>query len=167
MGPPDLLDFFARRWTQLICSLRTFIVNLAQKGKLNRILFPQTWRPYARSWIWWPNPPLLIKDSLILFAAYPLPGCSRCWNLGARSYLIEQMADEVTLDQGMYSRQVLAILQYYLEEFPELLGKPDKVRILDLVARHGGVDLDRYQRTPFVQWKEDKQLRSLSLFPSG
>jgi len=56
------------------------------------------------------------------------------------------------------------ILQYYLEEFPQLLNPEDRSRITDLIARHGAVNLLKYLATPFAQWKEDGILASLSVF---
>ena len=63
-----------------------------------------------------------------------------------------------------FSTLITVILQYYLQEYPELLGRQDRVLITQAIIRYGAVDLSRYLVTPFAQWKADSRLGSISVF---
>ncbi|MCI5210734.1 MAG: hypothetical protein D3910_18545, partial [Candidatus Electrothrix sp. ATG2] len=62
------------------------------------------------------------------------------------------------------SKLITVILQYYLQEYPNLLNAPSRQLIQQTVDRNGAVDLEKYLLTPFREWKEDKRLGSISIF---
>ncbi|RWX42780.1 hypothetical protein VT99_14441, partial [Candidatus Electrothrix marina] len=63
-----------------------------------------------------------------------------------------------------FSKLITVILQYYLQEYPDLLNAPSRQLIQQTVERNGAVDLNRYLLTPFGEWKRDKRLGSISVF---
>lgn len=85
----------------------------------------------------------------------------------ARSYLINLMAQNSEAENAAFSKLVNVILQYYLQTYPELLGPNDRILISRLIVRHGAVNLDRYQVTPFAEWKQDGRLGSVSMYHPG
>jgi len=51
-----------------------------------------------------------------------------------------------------------------LQTYPELLGPADRNLISRLIVRHGAVNLEQYQLTPFSEWKQDGRIGSVSMF---
>lgn len=139
-----------------------FISTCAQKGKLTTFFPAETSRQkvildlVAAS-------AFRDGDSVLLFSAtfsYLLKSLTP----EARSHLIGLMARKSEAGQGTSSMLVNVILQYYLQTFPGLLGKDDRVLISSLIVRHGQIDLSRYQATPFREWKQDGRLGSVSMY---
>lgn len=144
---------------QLVSS---FIVSLAQKGKLTTF-FPKDSREQEEILELVSRSAFKDEDSIILFSA-TLMHLLEELQPGARSFLVRQMGGQADEGSASYSRLITVILQYYLEEFPELLGPEDRSIIARLLVRHGAVDLNDFLATPFAEWKKDGVLSSLSIF---
>ncbi|MBB5347851.1 hypothetical protein JWG42_11180 [Desulfoprunum benzoelyticum] len=138
------------------------IASLAQKGKLTDFLPTDPARQQqvldlvARS-------ALQSEFSLILFSA-TFGRILETIAPPARSYLIGLLLDAAASANGLFSRQVRIILQYYLDEYPALLTAADKTGIGGMLATLGPIDLAPYTRTPFAEWAADGRLQSLSVF---
>lgn len=140
-----------------------FIINLAAKGTLHRFLPPDADRQKMMIELF---TRLAFRDeySLLLFsAAFPkilgplLPP--------ARSHLLERMLAAIADETTLFSRQIQAILQYYLENQDSiLLSRTDRAKLTELVAQRGRIDLGEFFRTPFKEWTADGALKSLSIF---
>lgn len=142
--------------------ISNFIVSLAQKGKLTTF-FPDNSQEQEQILDLVARSAFKDEDAIILFSAtfmYLL----EVLEPGARSFLINRMSELADEGTAAYSRLITVILQYYLEEFPELLGKEDRARITRLIIRHGAIQLLDYIATPFSEWKKDGVLSSLSIF---
>jgi len=139
-----------------------FIVSLAQKGKLTTF-FPENSKEQEQILDLVAKSAFKDENSIILFSA-TLMHLLEVLEPSARSFLINRMGQLADNGTASFSRLITVILQYYLEEFPQLLGKTDRSRILRLIVRHGAVNLLDYLVTPFEQWKEDGVLSSLSIF---
>ncbi|CAK8717399.1 MAG: hypothetical protein CDV28_10164 [Candidatus Electronema aureum] len=138
-----------------------FIVSLAQKGKLTAF-FPTDALEQQRILELVASSAFKDEDSILLFSAtfrYLLTVLEP----SARHFLIQKM---VASDNGRssYSKLITVILQYYIQEYQELLSPQSTALIQQTIARNGAVDIRRYLLTPFVQWKQDGQLGSLSIF---
>jgi hypothetical protein len=144
---------------QLVSS---FIVSLAQKGKMT-VFFPDNPREQEQILELVSESAFKDEDSVILFSA-TFMHLLEVLAPSARTYLLTRMIAQADTGAVSYARLIRVILQYYLEEFPELLGAGDKEMIAGLIARHGAVNLGLYQITPFAQWKEDGVLKSISVF---
>lgn len=139
-----------------------FIVSLAQKGKLTTF-FPENPAEQEEILDLVAASAFQDEDSIILFSAtfmYLL----EVLQPSARSFLIHKMSQQAELGTATYSRLITVILQYYLQEFPHLLGQEERTVITRLVVKHGATDLHRYLTTPFAQWKSDGSLNSISVF---
>mgnify|MGYP003587687035 CR=1 FL=1 len=138
------------------------IAGLAQKGKLTVFLPTDPTRQQqildlvARS-------ALQSEFSLILFSA-TFGRLLETIAPPARSYLIHLLLDAANSANGLFSRQVRIILQYYLDEYPALLAPADKQAIGAMLATLGAIDLAPYTRPPFAEWIADGRLQSLSVF---
>lgn len=144
---------------QLVSS---FIVSLAQKGKMT-VFFPDNPREQEQILELVSESAFKDEDSVILFSA-TFMHLLEVLAPSARTYLLTRMIQQADSGTVSYARLIRVILQYYLEEFPELLGGGDKDLIAGLIARHGAVNLQFYQITPFAEWKEDGALHSISVF---
>jgi len=144
---------------QLVSS---FIVSLAQKGKMT-VFFPDNPREQEQILELVSESAFKDEDSVILFSA-TFMHLLEVLAPSARTYLLSRMIRQADSGAVSYARLIRVILQYYLEEFPELLGGGDKDMIAGLIARHGAINLHPYQVTPFTEWKEDGVLRSISVF---
>ncbi|MFZ5799088.1 MAG: hypothetical protein ACYCYR_12165 [Desulfobulbaceae bacterium] len=144
---------------QLVSS---FIVSLAQKGKMT-VFFPDNPREQEQILELVSESAFKDEDSVILFSA-TFMHLLEVLAPSARTYLLTRMITQADTGSASYARLIRVILQYYLEEFPELLGSGDKEMIAGLIARHGAVNLRLYQITPFAEWKEDGVLKSISVF---
>lgn len=139
-----------------------FIVSLAQKGKLTTF-FPENPREQEQILDLVAVSAFQDEDSIILFSAtfmYLL----EVLQPSARSFLIEKMSRQAESRSNTYARLITVILQYYLQEYPELLGEDDRQAITRLIDQNGMTDLSRYLKTPFSQWKSDGNLSSISVF---
>jgi hypothetical protein len=74
------------------------------------------------------------------------------------------MAQKSEADNMAFAKLINVILQYYLQTYPELLGPADRNLISRLMVRHGAVNLEQYQVTPFAEWKRDGRIGSVSMF---
>ncbi|WP_417909231.1 hypothetical protein [Candidatus Electronema sp. PJ] len=139
----------------------SFIVSLAQKGKLTDF-FPTDAAEQQRILELVASSAFKDEDSILLFSAtfrYLLTVLEP----SSRHFLIQKM---VVADngRGSFSKLITVILQYYLQEYQDLLSPESTVLIQQTIARNGAVDIRRYLVTPFQQWKQDNQLGSLSIF---
>ncbi len=139
-----------------------FIVGLAQKGKLTDF-FPIASQEQQRVLDLVTESAFQDENSLILFSATFMKLLETI-ELSSRSYLIGRMLEAVRRQDTLFSTQLRVILQYYLLEYPDLISQVDQIRIKLMIYAHGEISLERYNRPPFVQWKEDGRLSSLSVF---
>jgi len=140
----------------------SFIVSLAQKGKLTTF-FPDNSREQEEILDLVAQSAFKNEDSIILFSAtfmYLL----EVLEPSARTFLINKMSQQADNGTATYAKLITVILQYYLQENPQLLSATDKTIITRLVVRHGAINLHRYLTTPFDQWKADGTLNSISVF---
>ena len=139
-----------------------FISSCAQKGKLT-VFFPTDAGKQKEILSLVASSAFQNEDSILLFSA-TLSHLLKVLTPDARSYLIGLMAENSEAENAAFSKLVTVILQYYLQTYPELLGPADRTLISRLIVRHGAVNLDRYQVTPFAEWKQDGRLASVSMF---
>ena len=140
----------------------SFIVSLAQKGKLTTF-FPEDDLRQKKILDLVASSAFASEDSILLFSA-TFVHLLKVLQPDARTYLIEKMSQEADRDTSTFSRLISVILQYYMQEYPELLTSRDQVIITRLIIRRGSIDLSRYQQTPFAEWKSDGRLASISIF---
>jgi protein-disulfide isomerase-like protein with CxxC motif len=139
-----------------------FISSCAQKGKLT-VFFPSDAAKQKEILSLVASSAFQNEDSILLFSA-TLSHLLKVLTPEARTHLIGLMAQNSEAENAAFSKLVNVILQYYLQTYPELLGPADRTLISRLVVRHGAVNLDRYQVTPFAEWKQDGRLASVSMF---
>lgn len=139
-----------------------FIVSLAQKGKLTTF-FPEDSREQEKILDLVAASAFKNEDTILLFSA-TFKHLLTVLETEARSFLIHKMVMEADKGTCTFSTLITVILQYYLQEYPELLGRQDRVLITQAIIRYGAVDLSRYLVTPFAQWKADSRLGSISVF---
>jgi len=139
-----------------------FISSCAQKGKLTAF-FPADPEKQKAILSLVATSAFQDEDSILLFSA-TLSHLLKVLAPEARSYLINLMAQNSEAENAAFSKLVNVILQYYLQTYPELLGPNDRILISRLIVRHGAVNLDRYQVTPFAEWKQDGRLGSVSMY---
>lgn len=140
----------------------SFIVSLAQKGKITTF-FPEEEARQKKILDLVAASAFKNEDSILLFSATFIH-LLQVLQPDARTYLIDKMSQEADRDVSTFSRLISVILQYYMQEYPELLGDKDRMLITRLIVRRGVIDLSRYQTTPFAEWKEDGRLGSVSVF---
>lgn len=139
-----------------------FISSCAQKGKLT-VFFPTDGAKQREILSLVAASAFRDEDSILLFSA-TLSHLLKVLAPDARTYLITTMAENSEAENSAFSQLINVILQYYLQTYPELLGPADRLLISRLVVRHGAVNLDRYQVTPFGEWKQDGRIGSVSMF---
>ncbi|WP_028317705.1 hypothetical protein [Desulfobulbus elongatus] len=139
-----------------------FISSCAQKGKLTAF-FPADSDKQKEILSLVAASAFRNEDSILLFSA-TLSHLLKVLTPEARSHLIGLMAQNSEAENAAFSKLVTVILQYYLQTYPELLGPSDRTLISRLIVRHGAVNLERYQLTPFAEWKQDGRLGSVSMF---
>lgn len=139
-----------------------FIVSLAQKGKLTTF-FPENSEEQKQILDLVAQSAFKDEDAIIQFSAMFMH-LLEVLEPPARSFLINRMGRQADEGTAAYSRLITVILQYYLEEFPDLLSEADRSAIARLLVRHGAVNLLDYLTTPFPEWKKDGILASLSIF---
>jgi hypothetical protein len=139
-----------------------FIVSLAQKGKLTTF-FPENSQEQEQILDLVAASAFKDEDTILLFSA-TFKHLLTVLAPKARSFLIRKMVYQADDGSCTFSKLITVILQYYLQEYPELLGTRDRVLITRAIIRHGAVDLSRYLVTPFAEWKSDGRLGSISVF---
>ena len=143
-------------------SVSDFIISCAQKGKLTAF-FPKDGAEQRVILDLMAQSAFRDEQSLILFSA-TFAALLEKLEPSARSYLISKMADTIDKSASIFALQLRVILQYYLNKHPALLSADDRSLIQDLIQRYGTVDLGQYMANDFKRWKEDRNLRSLSIF---
>ncbi len=139
-----------------------FIVSCAQKGKLTDF-FPTDAGRQKEILNLVAASAFRDEDSILLFSA-TLTHLLKVLEPDARSHLINLMVRETEGGQATFARLIGVILQYYLQTSPELLGPADRNLISRLLVRHGAVNMEKYQITPFSEWKQDGRLGSVSMY---
>jgi len=141
-----------------------FIISLAQKGKLTTF-FPRKVEEQKKVLDLVAQSAFQDEHSLVLFSATFMK-LLRIIEPSTRSYLIDTMLGFIEKKQSIFITQLRVILQYYLQEYPSLLSQRDKRAIAEMITKYGVIELDRFTRTAFEEWKKDGKLRSLSIFQS-
>ena len=139
-----------------------FIISLAQKGKLT-VFFPAQVREQEQVLDLVAESAFHDENSLILFSATFMT-LLQTIEPQTRTYLIAKMLTAIRDKNTVFSTQLRVILQYYLQEYPRLVGEVDKIRIKLMMSEYGTIPLDQYVKTSFSQWKADGKLSSLSVF---
>ncbi len=139
----------------------SFIVSLAQKGKLTAF-FPKDGGEQKKILELVAQSAFKDEDSILLFSA-TFRHLLQVLEPGARHFLINKMV-QADNGKGGFSKLITVILQYYLQEYPDLLNTESRQLIKETISRNGTVDLSKYLVTPFAQWKKDKRLGSISVF---
>lgn len=142
----------------------TFISSMAQKGRLARF-FPDDEAGQGKILELVADSAFRDEKSLIFFAA-SFANILHEVKPAARHFLLEEMIDLAGRDNLIFVNQIRVILQYYLEEQPDILGDDIVRQVRDVLGRYGEVDLLRYARTPFGQWRDDGILSALSVYNS-
>ncbi|MEN8190745.1 MAG: hypothetical protein ABFS19_12940 [Thermodesulfobacteriota bacterium] len=139
-----------------------FIISLAQRGKLT-VFFPQSSEEQRRILDLVADSAFQDEKSLILFSA-TFVKLLKTIQPETRSYLISIMLSAIRDNNTTFTKQLRVILQYYFQEYPELVGRNDKARISKMMEVYGAIPLEFYTRTAFGEWKRDSRLSSLSVF---
>ncbi len=139
-----------------------FIVSCAQKGKLTAF-FPADSQKQKEILNLVANSAFRNEDAVLLFSATLTP-LLNVLGPDARTFLITLMAQKSEADNMAFAKLINVILQYYLQTYPELLGPSDRTMISRLIVRHGAVNLEQYQVTPFTEWKKDGRIGSVSMY---
>jgi hypothetical protein len=139
-----------------------FISSCAQKGKLTAF-FPTDSEKQKAILSLVADSAFHNEDSILLFSA-TLSHLLKALSPPARTHLITLMAQNSEDENAVFSKLINVILQYYLQTYPELLGAEDRVLISRMIVRHGAVNLEQYQLTPFAEWKQDGRLGSVSMY---
>ncbi len=139
-----------------------FIISLAQKGKLT-VFFPAQVREQEQVLDLVAESAFHDENSLILFSATFMT-LLQTIEPQTRTYLIAKMLTAIRDKNAVFSTQLRVILQYYIQEYPHLVGEVDKLRIKLMMSEYGTIPLDQYVKTDFAQWKADGKLSSLSVF---
>ena len=139
-----------------------FIISLAQKGKLT-VFFPAQVREQEQVLDLVAESAFHDENSLILFSATFMT-LLQTIEPQTRTYLIAKMLTAIRDKNAVFSTQLRVILQYYIQEYPRLVGEVDKLRIRLMMSEYGTIPLDQYVKTDFAQWKTDGKLSSLSVF---
>ena len=139
-----------------------FIVSCAQKGKLTAF-FPSDSGKQQEILKLVASSAFRDEDSILLFSA-TLSHLLKMLEPGARTYLITMMAQKAETEQAVFAKLISVILQYYLQTYPELLGPADRNLLSRLLVRQGAINLEKYQLTPFSEWKQDGRVGSVSMY---
>ncbi|MBW6521284.1 MAG: hypothetical protein K0A99_09795 [Desulfoarculaceae bacterium] len=141
-----------------------FIISLAQKGKLTEF-FPDQVQEQQQVLDLVAESAFRDENSLILFSATFMTLLETI-EPQTRTYLIAKMLTAIRDEKSVFSTQLQVILQYYVQEYPQLVGEVDKIRIRLMMSEYGTIPLDQYVTTSFSQWKANGKLSSLSVFQS-
>ncbi len=145
-------------------NVSNFIISLAQKGKLTTF-FPKKAVEQEKVLDLVAESAFQDENSLILFSATFMK-LLKIIEPVTRSYLIDKMLSYIENKNTVFTTQLRVILQYYLQEYPTLLGERNKEAIAKMIAQHGYIELNRFTTTAFEEWKSDGKLQSLSIFQS-
>ncbi len=157
----DLLNFL-RQIDPESRFVSDFISSNAQKGKLTEF-FPTDFARQKEILNLVGNSAFKDADSVLLFSA-TFSHLLKVLTPEARSHLINLMVQQTQSGNQVTAKLVRVILQYYVQTYPELLGSNDRLLISRLLVQQGAVNLDRYQSTPFAEWKKDGKMASLSMY---
>lgn len=83
-----------------------------------------------------------------------------------RHVLLDKMLSLARDENAIFAQQIKVILQYYMEEQPELLGNNIVKQVQNILNKYGTVALSVYWGTPFAEWREDGVLSAISVFNS-
>ena len=139
-----------------------FISSNAHKGKLTEF-FPKDFARQKEILNLVGTSAFKDPDSVLLFSA-TFSHLLKMLTPEARSHLIGLMVQQTQRGDQITAKLVRVILQYYVQTYPELLGQNDRLLISRLLVQQGAVNLERYQVTPFDEWKKDGKMASLSMF---
>lgn len=139
-----------------------FIVSLAQKGRLMNF-FPEKAAEQEQVLDLVAESAFRDENSLVNFSATFMK-ILKIIKPMVRSYLIDKMLSCIEDERTVFTTQLRVILQYYLTEYPDLLGYHEKEAITRMITKHGSIDLNVFTETAFVEWKKDGKLQSLSIF---
>lgn len=139
-----------------------FISSTAQKGKLTEF-FPKDFARQKEILNLVGSSAFKDADSVLLFSA-TFSHLLKMLTPEARSHLITLMVRQTQSGNQQTAILVRVILQYYVQTYPELLGAEDRLLVSRLLVQQGVVNLERYQSTPFAEWKKDGKIASLSMF---
>ena len=141
-----------------------FIISLAQKGRLT-LFFPSQVSEQQQVLDLVAESAFQDENSLILFSATFMT-LLQTIEPQTRTYLIAKMLTAIRDENSVFSTQLRVILQYYIQEYPQLAGEVDQIRIRLMMSEYGTINLDQYVTAAFSQWKADGKLSSLSVFQS-
>ncbi|MDH3348218.1 MAG: hypothetical protein OEM02_09010, partial [Desulfobulbaceae bacterium] len=139
-----------------------FIISLAQKGKLTSLL-PKSSIIQQQILALTIDSAFNSEDSIILFSA-TLMRLLEVLHPDSRTFLINRIIAKAAQKETTHLKLIIALLQYYHNEYGELIGAKNDQNIINFLTKHGTINLKRYQTTPFSQWKSDNKLASLSVF---
>ncbi len=139
-----------------------FIVNLASKGSLTRFL-PQRSNEQKKVLDLVTASALKNEHSLLLFSA-AFTKLLKPLHTGARSHLLNLLMAAAADKNCTFSVQLRVILQYYLEKRSNLLSPNDRKKISSMLTQYTPVNIADLSKTPFTEWLNDHELKSLSIF---
>ena len=139
-----------------------FIVNLASKGSLTRFL-PQKSIEQKKVLDLVTASALKNEHSLLLFSA-AFTKLLKPLHTGARSHLLNLLMAAAADKDCTFSVQLRVILQYYLEKRSNLLSPNDRIKISSMLTQYSPVNIEDLSKTPFTEWLNDHELKSLSIF---
>jgi hypothetical protein len=141
-----------------------FISSLAQKGKL-AMFFPSKVEEQEAILELVSGSAFSNENSLIFFAA-SFTKFLKIIKPEIRHILLDNMISLAIDDNAIFAQQVRIILQYYMEEQPELLGDDVIDQVQSIMETYGTAALSEYAKTPFAEWREDGVLSAVSVFNS-
>lgn len=139
-----------------------FITNLAQKGKLT-LFFPNELEKQKDIIDLVTDSAFHDENSLILFSA-TFTRLLQIIDPKVRSHLIGIMLNTIKTTNSTLTSQLRVIIQYYIEQHQELLPLKDKKEISSMIRDRGKISVEPYIKTPFTEWLQDRELKSLSVF---
>ncbi len=139
-----------------------FIVNLASKGSLTRFL-PKKSNEQKKVLDLVTTSALQNEHSLLLFSA-AFTKLLKPIHTGARSHLLNLLMAAAADKSCTFSVQLRIILQYYLEKRSNLLSPNDRKKISSMLTQYTPVNITNLSKTPFTEWLNDHELKSLSIF---
>ena len=141
-----------------------FISSLAQKGKLI-MFFPVEVAQQKVILDLVAESAFRDENSLIFFAASFVEFLNIV-RPEARHVLLDKMITFAQDDKGIFAQQIRIILQYYMEEQPDILGSQVVKQVQGILDEYGTVALSAYGEAPFAEWREDGVLSAISIFNS-
>lgn len=139
-----------------------FITNLAQKGKLT-LFFPEELNKQKEIIDLVTRSAFHDENSLILFSA-TFTRLLQIIHPEVRSHLIGVMLKTIKTTDSTLTSQLQVILQHYFKQHQELLLPKDKNKITAMISNRGKISVEPFIQTPFAEWLQDRELKSLSVF---